>query len=77
MAEVATLIELDKRIAAIRANLRELTEQASAFSGAGDEDRISGRIEAQEIRLAALLKERGDQESPSGFEVYTTGPSSG
>jgi hypothetical protein len=77
MADVATLIELDRRIAAIRANLRELTEQASAFSGAGDEDRISGRIEAQEARLADLIKERGDEEAPSSFEVNTMGPTSG
>lgn len=69
MADAATLIELDKRIAAARANLRELTEQASAFSGAGDEDRISNRITEQEERLAALLKERGDEPSPSGFDV--------
>ena len=77
MTDVATLIELDKRIAAIRANLRELTEQASAFSGAGDEDRISTRIAEQEDRLAELLKERGTQEAPSGFDVNSTGPSSG
>lgn len=77
MADVATLVELDKRIAAIRANLRELTEQASAFSGAGDEDRIAGRIEEQEMRLAALLKERGDDAIPSSFDVNATGRSSG
>ncbi len=77
MADVATLVELDRRIAAIRANLRELTEQASAFSGAGDEDRISGRIEEQETRLAALLNERGDEQAPSSFDVNASGPASG
>jgi phosphomevalonate kinase len=52
------LIELDNRIAAIRENLRELTEQATAYSGAADETRIADRIADQEARLAALLRER-------------------
>jgi rubrerythrin len=58
MADAATLIALDERIAAIRDNIRELTEQAAAFSGAGDEARASDRIAEQERQLAALLKER-------------------
>lgn len=52
------LVELDNRIAAIRENLRELTEQATAYSGAADENRIADRIADQEARLAALLRER-------------------
>jgi hypothetical protein len=52
------LVELDNRIAAIRENLRELTEQATAYSGANDESRIADRIADQEARLAALLRER-------------------
>jgi phosphomevalonate kinase len=52
------LVELDNRIAAIRENLRELTEQATAYSGAADETRIADRIADQEARLAALLRER-------------------
>ncbi len=58
MADTATLLEIDKRIAVIRDNLRELVEQASAFSGAADEARIADRIAEQEAQLAALLKER-------------------
>ncbi|MGO8953102.1 MAG: hypothetical protein ACLPWS_22565 [Rhodomicrobium sp.] len=34
-----TLGELDLRIALIRENVRELMEQARAYSGAADEDR--------------------------------------
>ena len=34
MADPADLIEIDKRIAVIRHNIRELVEQAAAFSGA-------------------------------------------
>ena len=59
MADVQNdLVELDNRIAAIRENLRELTEQATAYSGAADETRIADRIADQEARLAALLRER-------------------
>jgi hypothetical protein len=54
----ATLVELDERIAAIRENIRELTEQAAAYSGAEDETRTADRIAEQEQLLASLLKER-------------------
>ncbi len=58
MAAAATLVELDERIAAIRENIRELTERAAAFSGAEDEARTADRIVEQEQLLASLLKER-------------------
>jgi hypothetical protein len=54
----ASLEELDARIAIVRDNMRELTEQAAAFSGAEDESRASDRIAEQERQLAELLKER-------------------
>ena len=54
----ASLEELDQRIAIIRDNIRELTEQAAALSGAQDETRIADRIADQERQLAELLKER-------------------
>jgi hypothetical protein len=54
----ADLIELDKRIAVIRDNIRELVEQAAAFSGAANEYLTAERIAQQEAQLAALLKER-------------------
>jgi hypothetical protein len=53
-----SLVELDERIAVVRDNIRELTEQAAALSGAGDESRIADRIADQERRLADLLRER-------------------
>ena len=37
MYYASTLIDLEARIAAIRENIRELTEQAAAYSGATDE----------------------------------------
>ncbi len=54
----ATLAELDERIAVVRENLRELTEQAAAFSGGEDEALNADRIAEQEQLLASLLKER-------------------
>jgi len=58
MADPADLAELDQRIAVLRDNLRELVEQAAAYSGAADESRTADRIADQEARLTALLKER-------------------
>ena len=54
----ARLAELDAEIAAVRDNLRQLTEQAAAQSGAADEDLAAARIEQQEALLASLLKQR-------------------
>jgi hypothetical protein len=58
MADPTELAELDQRIAVLRDNLRELVEQAAAFSGAADEARTADRIANQEALLAVLLKER-------------------
>ncbi|MDL2405060.1 hypothetical protein PY650_05220 [Rhizobium calliandrae] len=53
-----TIPEIDRRIAAIRENLRELIEQAAAYSGAADEELASERIAEQEEELERLLKRR-------------------
>jgi hypothetical protein len=58
MPNAADLEELDRRIAIVRGNLRELMEEAAAFSGAANDTLISSRIADQEAELAALLKER-------------------
>jgi hypothetical protein len=58
MTDAATLAELDAAIAALRDNIRELIEQAAAYSGAADEERNAERIAAQEAKLEALLKKR-------------------
>ena len=50
--------DLDARIAIARDNLRQLTEQAAAYSGAADEERAADRIAEQQAELEALLKER-------------------
>jgi hypothetical protein len=58
MPDKTRLAELDEEIAAVRANLRELTEQAAAQSGAADEELAAARIAKQEALLATLLKQR-------------------
>ena len=58
MADNKALAELDAEIAAVRDNLRQLTEQAAAQSGAADEDLAAERIEQQQALLDGLLKRR-------------------
>src|SRR5258708_4262777 len=55
-----TLAEIDERIAAIRVNLTELTEQAAAYSGAADEELASRRIAQQEAQLELLTRRRDE-----------------
>ena len=50
--------ELANRIAILRDNLRQLTEQAAAQSGAASEERLADRIETQSKELDELLKEQ-------------------
>ena len=50
--------ELDDRIAILRDNIRQLTEQAAASSGAATEDRNADRIAQQSEELDALTKQR-------------------
>jgi len=52
------IAEIDERIAALRENLRELVEQAAAYSGASDEDLASRRIAEQEAQLELLTRQR-------------------
>ncbi len=53
-----SLAELDRRIAIVRDNIRQLIEQAAAVSGAEDEDRNADRIARQQEELERLTKER-------------------
>ena len=52
------IAEIDERIMALRENLRELIEQAAAYSGAADEDLMSRRIAEQEAELELLTRQR-------------------
>lgn len=49
---------LEERIAIARDNLRQLVEQAAAFSGAADEERSATRIAEQQALLDNLIAER-------------------
>ena len=53
-----SLPELEDRIAIIRDNIRQLVEQAAAFSGAEDEARNADRIARQTEELERLVKQR-------------------
>jgi hypothetical protein len=52
------LAEIEDRIGVVRTNLRELVEQAAAYSGAAHEDLMSRRIAEQEAELELLTKQR-------------------
>lgn len=52
------LKQLERRIAMVRDNIRQLIEQAAAQSGAEDEDRNADRIARQQAELDRLVKER-------------------
>ena len=49
--------ELEDRIARVRGNLRDLVEQAAAYSGGADEDLTARRIAEQEAELELLTKQ--------------------
>ena len=49
---------LANRIAILRDNIRQLTEQAAALSGAANEERTAERIAVQNDELEGFLKEQ-------------------
>jgi uncharacterized small protein (DUF1192 family) len=53
-----SLGELEERIAIVRDNIRQLIEQAAAYSGAEDEERNADRIAQQNEELERLTKQR-------------------
>jgi uncharacterized small protein (DUF1192 family) len=50
--------ELSRRIAILRDNIRQITEQATSQSGAADEERNAERMWRQNEELETLLKEQ-------------------
>ena len=62
MSDCSTLSlpEVEDRIAIVRANIRQLIEQAAAYSGAADESRNADRIAEQEEELKRLLARRDE-----------------
>jgi hypothetical protein len=55
-----SLSELNDRIAITRDNIRQLTEQAAASSGAADEGRNADRIAQQNDELQKLISQRDE-----------------
>ncbi len=55
-----SLPELEDRIAILRDNIRQLTEQAAAQSGAGDEARNADRLAQQQEELQRLTRQRDE-----------------
>ena len=58
------IAEIEDRIAVVRENLRELVEQAAAYSGAADEELTSRRIAEQEAELELLKKQHDELSRP-------------
>jgi hypothetical protein len=56
--EPLNLAEIDERLSVVRDNLRDLVEQAAAYSGAGDEERMNDRIADQQAELDELTRQR-------------------
>lgn len=57
---MADVSELNDRIAILRDNVRQLSEQAAATSGAANEERIAERIAQQSEELERLIAERDE-----------------
>ncbi|MFD0987488.1 hypothetical protein [Methyloligella solikamskensis] len=60
MTENLSLDEVERRIQIVEDNLRELQEQAAAFSGAADEERNAQRIADQQEKLDKLMAQRAE-----------------
>jgi hypothetical protein len=58
MSNGPSLAELERRLAIVRDNIRQLIEQAAANSGAGDESRNADRLAQQQAELERLTRER-------------------
>jgi hypothetical protein len=53
-----SLADLERHIAIVRDNIRQLIEQAAALSGAEDESRNADRLATQQEELDRLTKQR-------------------
>ena len=60
MAENGNREALDDQIALLRRQIADLTERATAASGAGEEERIAEQLNEKQDQLNARLAERGE-----------------
>jgi hypothetical protein len=56
----AKVIELDRLIAGIRGNIRDLVERAAGEGGAGSEEANADLLARQEAQLAELMRARDE-----------------
>ncbi len=74
MPNAAALAALDQEIADVRENIRDLTEQAAAYSGAEDEALTSDRLaEARGFACTAFKRPRGRGELEQRMPTLTLG----
>jgi len=52
------IADIDDQMAVARETLRELIEQAAAYSGAADDDLVAPRIADKEARIELMTKRR-------------------
>jgi hypothetical protein len=57
-AQPLNLAEIDERLSALRDNLRDLVEQAAAYSGGANEELMASRIADQEAKVEELTRQR-------------------
>jgi hypothetical protein len=63
MDSTLSLASIEDRIAAIRANIQQLTEQAAAVSGGRSEDVTADRIAQQTEELETMIRRRDELQS--------------
>jgi hypothetical protein len=68
---ILSLPELNDRIAILRDNIRQLTEQAAGSSGSANEERTAERIAQQQEELDGLIKRAGSGEEIAGSSLGT------
>ena len=54
------ITDINDQMTVLRENLRELIEQAAAYTGAADDELVAQRIADQETRLALLTRRRNE-----------------
>jgi hypothetical protein len=54
----AAVVEIDRRIAIVRNNLRDLMEQGAGTLGSGSEELLADRMAQEEAELQRLITER-------------------
>jgi hypothetical protein len=55
-----SLAEIEDRIAIVRDNIRQLTEQAAGSLGAANEERTADRLAEQQAELDRLIQQRDE-----------------